>query len=43
MIKKLAYFKPILWQVVAAILAVGAIFGYRCPAEGCPACRLIGR
>ena len=30
-------------RIAYLALAVYAYFGGRCPAEGCPACRLIGK
>ena len=42
MLKALTSTKGILIQVFAALLALAAVFGYRCPAQGCPACRMIG-
>jgi hypothetical protein len=33
----------IVFRVVVAILAVYAYFGGNCPAQGCPACKWIGK
>jgi hypothetical protein len=30
-------------RVSAAALAVAVLFGYRCPAQGCPACKIVGK
>jgi hypothetical protein len=35
--------KAILLRALYLLLAVYAYFGGRCPAEGCPACRWIGK
>lgn len=43
MIKKLGWMKLMLLQALGLGLAVAAYFGFRCPAQGCPACRLVGR
>lgn len=40
--KRLSAMKWVLLQILAAGLAVAASFGYRCPAQGCPACRMVG-
>ena len=35
--------KKWLFRIGYLTLAVYAYFGGRCPAEGCPACKLLGR
>ncbi len=35
--------KAILLRLVYGALAVYAYFGGRCPAQGCPACRMVGK
>lgn len=42
MLKTLTFFKMILLPVAAAAFSVAAYFGFRCPAQGCPGCRMIG-
>lgn len=29
-------------SLFTSALVIAAIFGYRCPAQGCPACRIVG-
>jgi len=40
--KTLTPVKLVLLQLLTAALAVAAAFGFRCPAQGCPACRMVG-
>jgi hypothetical protein len=35
--------KHIWIRIVMSLIAIGAVFGYRCPMEGCPACKLLGK
>lgn len=42
-LKTMTPFKAILLQVAAAAFTVAAYFGFRCPAQGCPGCRLMGK
>jgi len=32
-----------LFWIGTAVLTVASFFGYRCPAQGCPACKLLGK
>ncbi len=41
--KKLTWIKLGFVQVVAWGLAAAAFFGFRCPAQGCPACKMLGQ
>ena len=33
----------LVFRIVVAALAVYAYFGGNCPAQGCPACKLVGK
>lgn len=33
----------LVFRIVFAVLAVYAYFGGNCPAQGCPACKLVGK
>jgi hypothetical protein len=35
--------KRLIFRVTYLILAIYAYFGGRCPAQGCPACKLVGK
>ena len=42
MIKRLTPLKLVLLNLLTTAFAVAAYFGFRCPAQGCPACRMAG-
>lgn len=42
-IKNITGIKLLGAYLVTLALVTAAHFGYRCPAQGCPACRLIGQ
>lgn len=35
--------KVVLFWAAGLALTVCAFFGYRCPAQGCPACKMVGK
>ena len=35
--------KRLICRVTYLVLAIYAYFGGRCPAQGCPACKLLGK
>jgi len=35
--------KAWLFWVAGVAFTVGAFFGFRCPAQGCPACKMVGK
>jgi hypothetical protein len=43
MLKKLTSVKMVFINVIALAIAVAASFGFRCPAQGCPACKALGQ
>jgi len=43
MIKTIQRLKWPFVHVLAAALALAALFGYRCPAQGCPLCKIVGQ
>jgi len=42
MLKKMLGWKMMGLYVATLALGIAARFGYRCPAQGCPACRMMG-
>jgi len=43
MVTKLTVVKHVWIRITVALLAIAAAFGWRCPVEGCPACKLLGK
>jgi hypothetical protein len=33
----------LMMKLAGTALAVAAFFGYKCPAQGCPACKIVGK
>jgi hypothetical protein len=32
-----------LYWIAGLALSAAALFGYKCPAQGCPACKMVGK
>ena len=43
MLNNLSRAKHIFIRVIVSLTAIAAMFGFRCPAEGCPACKMLGK
>lgn len=35
--------KHLALRLFSLAFAIAALFGFRCPAQGCPACKLVGK